>query len=854
MKKAGWFFPAGIQRITGSIGVVLLMTAGIAAAQESTSVKQPTAPAGYTLHESIDLGGHIASIYGSGAMYNTMVNLHSGPRVLGERLELRAQPGAKNTLVDSLSAFSNGWGGLPNNYARMDFHKGNIYEFSGVFRRDRQYFDYNLLGNPNIPGGQSLPIGPAAASTGSYSWTQVNQSPFLFNTVRRMTDTQLTLFPLSKFTWRAGYSHNIMEGPSLTPSGYEVGVSYTMLLREMQRNGTDDFFGAIDWKPVSSTKLTFEEQVDHYKADSYFTLPTNGFRNVQEPDGTVATILANYDALTPSITCNANSVGTVPSLSAPNTPGGLPVINPACNVATSYYRSQPTRILYPTEIFRFQSTSLRNVSMNGDIRYTDAKMSLPNYWENFQGLAPKISGLTTGPSRSITYTANAAAHRKVTAMDYGIVWDVTPKLAVSDQVSFSNVQQPGTSTTSSLTVLSTAATAGDQTINYAGGLTATTAPVGTGTGIGHTNFVGVANPGFFGQRYLTNDVTASWNGWSRATVSLTYRHRNHRIAYGIPHNAPLAAGETEGGTVTINQDGGIFNVAVRPSSQWDINGSAELLYADNVFTPVAPRQLQHYRVHALYRPKTWGTISAAYNDLEIHNNTNNLGTPSPAGPLDHVAHTRAAALGATLTPSEHYSFEINYGYTDVYTATNICYLGGASTALPIEASTPSGTACPGAGRTRSGSYDFGPARDFEDAPSQYAMAAVVLSPVKRFHSSLGYNLNYSEGSRFYNDPRDVAGALRSSYQSPFGSVAYTVHPGFIWNLQYNFYKYGEGGPSGALYCATSGPTATTPANVVACNSPALAGIQTGLTLPNSGETASREYHANVVTLGFHYEF
>ncbi len=128
---------------------------------------------------------------------------------------------------------------------------------------------------------------------------------------------------------------------------------------------------------------------------------------------------------------------------------------------TSYYRSQPTRILYPTEIFRFQSTSLRNVSMNGDFRYTDANMSLPQYWENFQGLAPKISGLTTAPSRSITYTANASARRKVTAIDYGIAWDATQKFSLSDQVSFSNAQQPGTSTTSSLTVLSTAAAAGD---------------------------------------------------------------------------------------------------------------------------------------------------------------------------------------------------------------------------------------------------------------------------------------------------------------------------------------------------------------------------------------------------------
>jgi hypothetical protein len=48
-------------------------------AQVTTSATQPVAPNGYTLHESIDLGGHIANITGSGAMYNTLVNIQSGP-------------------------------------------------------------------------------------------------------------------------------------------------------------------------------------------------------------------------------------------------------------------------------------------------------------------------------------------------------------------------------------------------------------------------------------------------------------------------------------------------------------------------------------------------------------------------------------------------------------------------------------------------------------------------------------------------------------------------------------------------------------------------------------------------------
>ena len=388
-----------IQRIAGSIGVAsLLVTASIAVAQNPTPAKplptpetQMTVPDGYTIRQSVDLGGRMTNTTGSGAMYDTLVNLQSGPRVLGETFEMHALPGRKNTLVDSIRAIGSGFGGDPNSFSKLDFSKGKVYEFSGLFRRDRQYFDYDLLGNPNIPGGQSIPIGPIAAPTGSYAWPQVNQSPFLFNTVRRMTDTNLTILPLSKVTFRAGYSQNIFQGPSLTPSGYQFAGSYDVLLQEYQRNSTDDFTGGIDWKPIQGTKLTFEEQVDHYKGDSYFTLNPNGFL-VQEADGTPVD-LGNWDSSTPYgiSSCNTGSMGSAYSsttkvatiLSAPQTAGGRPIINPACDVATSYTRTQPTRILTPTEIFRLQSSSIKNVAMNGDLRYTNAKMEMPNYNDSF---------------------------------------------------------------------------------------------------------------------------------------------------------------------------------------------------------------------------------------------------------------------------------------------------------------------------------------------------------------------------------------------------------------------------------------------------------------------------------------
>jgi len=187
MKNAN-FFPrlsiqqpsrAIIHRIAQAIEVAILLTAtNIAVAQNPTpaaSAPAPetkmTAPNGYAIHQTVDLGGRITNATGSPAMYDTLVNLQSGPRVLGETFEMHALPGKKNTLVDSLMAIGSGFGGDPNNFTRLNFSKGKIYEFSGMFRRDRQYFDYDLLGNPNIPGGQSIPIGPGRRSSNPRSFT-----------------------------------------------------------------------------------------------------------------------------------------------------------------------------------------------------------------------------------------------------------------------------------------------------------------------------------------------------------------------------------------------------------------------------------------------------------------------------------------------------------------------------------------------------------------------------------------------------------------------------------------------------------------------------------------------------------
>ena len=130
-----------------------------------------------------------------------------------------------------------------------------------------------------------------------------------------MTDTSLTIFPISKVAYHFAYSQNVFQGPSLSPGASSVGGSigkYNALLEQYQRNSTDDFVGGIDWKPLLKTTLTYEEEVDHYKEGTYFTLAPSSFL-AQEADGTPVS-LGNWDSVTPYGigACNTGSMGTAP--------------------------------------------------------------------------------------------------------------------------------------------------------------------------------------------------------------------------------------------------------------------------------------------------------------------------------------------------------------------------------------------------------------------------------------------------------------------------------------------------------------------------------------------------------------
>lgn len=722
---------------------MMLPNGGVAQTPTGTTAPAETVKEGYSVHQTADLGGHIASIKGSGAMYDTLVNIHSGPRILGETYDMHAVPNSRHLIFDTLSAFGSGFGGDPNNVATLRFSKGKSYDFQGLFRRDRQYFDYNLLGNPLVPSG--------LVSNG-YTFPQLIDSPHMFNTVRRMTDLNLTILPISKITFRTGYSQNISQGPTLS----SIHEGADALLLQNWRNSTDTFLAGLDWKPLTQTRLTFQETITHYKGDTNYQLAPSSL-NLQLANGTPVSL--GYD----NVTVPGNSSASSPCGSKPPILNGTtnpPTANSCINGYLQYSRYEPMRTIFPTEEVRFQSSSIPRIHMNGRFGYTGASMNQPNYFESFAGLLTRLQ------IEALTVTGYAKAQRVNVAGDFGVLFQLTNKISLSEQYDYSYFRQPGLNIATEI----------DQK-----GTSMIAVPGAPQPAVVSSSFT------YLSQKVQTNLVTAAWDASSRATISLGYRYRNRTIVH-------LAVGdEKPGDVIPIHENGGILNVDLRPSTQWRINGAIEAIYDDNAYVQPNPRQTQHYRLRAAYKPKDWATVSAAFNDLERRDNVYLV---------NHLDHSRSLTFGATLAPNEHYGLDLNYGYTDVYSQTTECYyssLGGT----PV----PDGTAC--GTNTLLGNFYY-------DAPTQYGAFSIMLAPVKAVRSNIGYRISGVNGNTVYYNPRQVPGALQSQYMSPYANIAYTVHPGWIWKGDWNYYGYGE---DGAI-----------------------------------GPTSPRAFHSNVITIAMHYEF
>lgn len=673
-----------------------------AIAQDTSAPMPDKIVSGYVVHQSVDLGGHIADHSGSGEVYDTLVNLQTGPRILDQSLELRAVNPSHAILFDTLSTSSFGYGGDPDSVSFLNMSKGRLYDFRGSFRRDRQYFDYDLLANPLIP--------PA-----STPYVPVLDSPHLYNTVRRMTDLNLTLAPLSPFTVRLSYNHSISQGPTFST----IHVGAEALLTQNWRNSSDSWISGIDWKPLSRTTISYDEFITHYKGDTAWQL--TGL-NYQLSNGTPV-----------SLGIDLSSIWKTPCAHPFNADGS---VNPTCNGFLAYNRSAPTRTLFPTEQFSFQSASIPRFTMNGRFLYSGSTSNLYNFDEFFNGFESR-----TGIRESLV-TGSARARRVNVNGDFSAAWEITPKITASNVFDFWDFRMPGTNIFTATDYL------GVSMLAPLGAPTTTTTP----------DFQ------FINQKTKTDTFVVSWEVAPRASLSIGYRYRSRIIT------------DAGGDFVPIHEDWFLFGSALRPLPQWRVNFNVDAMYADNAFTRISPRQLQHYILRSTYKPHTWLMISGTANIFESRDNVQTV---------NHLQHNRDFSFGTSVSPSDHWSLDLNYGYDDVYSSTIECYT--STPAPPSAGVAPPVCIAAGTPLLNSGYYN---------APTQFGSMAFTLSPVKRLHGSAGYRMTAVNGNTDFINIRQVNGSLQSQFQTPYANVAFNLAPQWVWHLDYNYYGYGEGTPIG----------------------------------------------------------
>jgi hypothetical protein len=114
-----------------------------------TSSKPEVIQVGYVIHQSTELGYRFQSRTGSDAMYETLVDLHQGPRILEQSLSMRSQDN-HGLLFDNLSINSFGWVAIRER-STCAGRQESVVSAARIVPSDQNAFDYNLLANPLNP-------------------------------------------------------------------------------------------------------------------------------------------------------------------------------------------------------------------------------------------------------------------------------------------------------------------------------------------------------------------------------------------------------------------------------------------------------------------------------------------------------------------------------------------------------------------------------------------------------------------------------------------------------------------------------------------------------------------------------
>jgi hypothetical protein len=683
---------------------------------------------GYVVHQSIEFGYRASDVSGSEQMYNTLVNLRTGPRLLDQSLSMQSRQ-HDSTLFDNLFLNSFGWGGDPNNALRLRIDKDNWYDFRSAFRRDQTDFDYNLLANPLNPPTSSPSI-------------PVTSSPHLFATRRRISDYDLTLFPQSILDIRLGYSHNNMTGPSY--SSVHEGTD-ALLFQDWNTTMNSYRLGA-DVKPLGHTVISYDQFLDYYKGDTNWQLAPFAQALLPGTPGTVElglpinTANKNPCAINPPATSLIDATGTLTNLT--------------CNSFFNYTRSNRIRTSRPTERISLHSGDIPRIELSASYAYSSADMNAP-FDEFFNGLQVGRSSSPSTRQSMVTDTpgTTTGATQISNVADFSVTVHFTDHVRLVDTVRFWAYRIPEMANFSeqdwtcfSCTVL---------------------------TPISATSASGLVP--------TTTDRLSLNQNWKRNESDLVWdtKHVGGKVGFGYGdkvfyHVLDFATGDQD--RIVVHEYTPVFSLWARPNTNLRLNFDWEQINNDDTIVRIGPRKETRYRAQGNYNLNSWVMIGASVN---VRNASNDDSL------IQYHGHNRNYGLSASLTPRERFGLDFAYNYNDYQQNAFICF-NDSETSLPVVANAAS---CIANGYDDSsnplltnGSYT---------SKTHYGMGTVRLKPVSRALVQMGYSIASVGGQTPQFNSLQPFGSLQYNYHQPLGLVSVDIGHHISWNAGWNYYQYGE---------------------------------------------------------------
>ncbi|MGA8216544.1 MAG: hypothetical protein WB799_23355 [Candidatus Sulfotelmatobacter sp.] len=735
-------------RLMLAASVLVASLPGILLAQSSSANPAPPAQpdgvtgGGYQIHSSVELGYRSNDVNGSNDMYDTLVNLQAGPRFLDQTLSMQSLD-HQGFLFDDLYLNSFGWGGDPNNALRLRADKSKWYNLQSSFRRDQSFSDFDLLANPLNPP----PLSPTIP-WGSTPSIPVLNSPHQFDTTRRMSDFDLTLLPQSRLSFRLGYSHNNMTGPSYS----SIHEGTEALLLQPWNTTMNSYRMGVDFRIAPRTILSYDQFLDYYKGDTDTQLAS--FAPALLPGGAPVELGLSFD------TANREPCAVVPPATTLISSGTL--TNVACSAYFSYSRNQRIRTSTPTERISLRSNYFQRVDLVASFAYSDAETTTPLN-EAFSGLITRTNTL------AFTGTGTADASRISDTFDLGATVHLTPHLRLIEKFYFWAYRIPENGNFNEL--------------DY-------TCAMPPCTLLSPQLIVPTAAPTLiqssFNQTWMRNQTELAWDISKKAGARIGYRWGDR----AFNHFNDFLPGD-EDHFVGLEKTA-LFGLWARPTDALRLNFDLEHTNYNSVFVRLSPRKEARYRFQTTYTPRPWATVGGSINILQQSNADSQT---------QYVAHNQNYGLTASLAPRERFGMDLAYNFNSVIQNALICF----DDTPPPAVTTLSFV------NTANGTTSFCAANDpnnpllansFYTNHTNFGMATIRFKFDKRTTVNAGGSVTNVDGSVPQFNILQPQGSAQYKYYQPVVNLSVDLGHKLAWNSGWNYYQYGEGsfvGPTAPRY-------------------------------------------------------